>query len=101
MDLDPTSQALENMVRANKERIAETERKLQEFQGIAEEITHLIAGQQGISPSEVETFLEKNLSPQLREQAQAQFDEMQQQAAAELPSTTPAVRRPSPGRRLV
>lgn len=101
MDLDPTSQALENMVRANKERIAETERKLQEFQGIAEEITHLIAEQQGIAPSEVETFLEKNLSPQLREQAQAQLDDMQRQAAAESQSPASTVRRPSPGRRLV
>jgi hypothetical protein len=106
MEKDPQTLASEELIAANKKLIGETEEKLGQLEQLTQEFRQLFAQQQGIDPSQIESFLAEVLPAEQIEQLRSQFQaevgsvEAGSGAAPEASAAAPA-RRAGPRRNIV
>jgi hypothetical protein len=106
MEKDPQTLASEELIAANKKLISETEEKLGQLEELTREFRQLFAQQQGIDPSQIESFLAQVLPAEQIEQLRGQFQaevgtvEAGSGTGANA-SAAPPARRPGPRRNIV
>ncbi len=108
MEKDPQTLASEELIAANKKLIKETEEKLGQLEELTQEFRQLFAEQQGIDPSQIESFLAQVLPAeqieQLRGQFQAEVGTVEAGSGTGTgasASAAPPARRPGPRRNIV
>ncbi len=106
MDQDPKTLESQELIAANKRLIQDTEEKLSQFEQLTQEFRQLFAQQQGIDPSQIESFLAQVLPAEQIEQLRSQFEaEVGSVEAgsgtAATASAAPPARRTGPRRNIV
>jgi len=104
MEKDPQTLASEELIAANKKLINETEEKLGQLEELTQEFRQLFAEQQGIDPSQIESFLAQVLPAEQIEQLRGQFQAevgTVEAGSGTGASAAPPARRPGPRRNIV